>query len=599
MRRGFHLGVDVGSTTVKIVVLDSSETLLAWRYLRARGQPRQTLLAGIEAISQEVGPEFVLSAGLTGSGGGPIAAHIGVGHINELVAQVAAVGHYYPHVRTIIEIGGQDSKYMSVTWDEPSNKLVLADFAMNNLCAAGTGSFLDQQADRLGISVEDDFGRLALLSDLPARIAGRCTVFAKSDMIHLQQRGTPLPDILAGLGMALARNFKSVIGRGKAFTPPVLFQGGVAYNKGVVRAFERVLELNPDEIVVPQHPHLMPALGAAFLAMEEEPENGALTFQDFAELTGMGHTQHRLKQLPPLLNLAEDKSALPVARSDCDGDPILRVPVCLGIDVGSVTTKVAVMGEDGALLAHRYLPTAGQPLEAVQRGLAEVAAEIAEKVEVIAVGATGSGRYLTADYIGADVVRSEITAQARAAIFVDPTVDTIFEIGGQDSKYISLDNGAVVNFTMNTACAAGTGSFLEEQAEKLGISIRRDFSQSAFCSSCPLALGERCTVFMESDLVHHQQQGAIHNDLIAGLAYAVVENYLNRVVNKRPIGRNVFFQGGVASNASVEAAFQARTGGKIVVPPHHEISGAIGASLLAREEMAATYAERCSAEDTL
>ncbi len=221
----------------------------------------------------------------------------------------------------------------------------------------------------------------------------------------------------------------------------------------------------------------------------------------------------------------------------------------------------------------------------MRQALFEVGAEVAERVTVMGVGATGSGRHLTADFVGGDVVRSEITAQARAALAIDPQVDTIFEIGGQDSKFIRLQDGAVVNFAMNSACAAGTGSFLEEQADRLQIRIEDDFSRRAFCSDCPAALGERCTVFMESDLVHHQQQGAQVTDLTAGLAYAIVENYMNRVVGNREVGERIFFQGGVAWNDAVVAAFQTSVGRPVIVPPHHDVTGAIGAALLARDEM--------------
>jgi predicted CoA-substrate-specific enzyme activase len=261
------------------------------------------------------------------------------------------------------------------------------------------------------------------------------------------------------------------------------------------------------------------------------------------------------------------------------------VPAYVGIDVGSISTCIAVIDAEDRVLARRYIFTAGRPLDAVREGLLQVGAELAGRVEVAGVGTTGSGRYLTGDFVGADVVRSEITAQARAAVSFDGDVDTIIEIGGQDSKYIRLHRGTVVDFAMNHACAAGTGSFLEEQAERLRIDIESDFSRLAFSSRSPVSLGERCTVFMESDLVHHQQQGEVVEDLVAGLAYSIAENYLNRVVNGRPIGRRVFFQGGVAWNAAVVSAFEHLLQRPVRVPPHHDVSGAIGAAILAREEL--------------
>jgi predicted CoA-substrate-specific enzyme activase len=582
MNKKTYLGIDIGSTTVKMVVLNKQRQLLTWRYRRSQGQPRSTLLNEIQSLSKEIDLSHIAAVGLTGSGGGAIAKRIGGHHVNELIAQTRAIGEYYPQARTVIEIGGQDSKFLSVAWDDKIEQMVLVDMAMNNLCAAGTGSFLDQQAERLGLSIEHDFARLALQSQNPARIAGRCTVFAKSDMIHLQQKATPQSDILAGLAMALARNFKSVIGKGKSFTPPIVFQGGVAYNDGVVRAFEKVLKLSPGALIIPKYHQLMPALGTALIALDEELAGQLSTFQGFAPLEEQERLLKPKQKRMPILPTTAIHFASPI---QIPSAPMTRQSVYLGIDVGSITTKVVLIDEQAQIVARRYWHTEGKPLEVVRQALFEIGQQVGERVDVKGVGVTGSGRYLTADFVGGDVVRSEITAQARAAIAIDSTVDTIFEIGGQDSKYISLDNGAVVNFAMNSACAAGTGSFLEEQAEKLQIKITPDFSEQAFGSQCPVALGDRCTVFMESDLVHHQQQGVKIEDLTAGLAYAVAENYLNRVVSNRPIGQNIFFQGGVAWNNSVVSAFSELTQRQITVPPHHDVTGAIGAAILAMEEM--------------
>jgi predicted CoA-substrate-specific enzyme activase len=265
-----------------------------------------------------------------------------------------------------------------------------------------------------------------------------------------------------------------------------------------------------------------------------------------------------------------------------------KVDAWLGLDVGSISTKIAVIDAHNEVLAKIYLMTAGQPIEAVRKVLRDIGGQIAAlPVEVVIRGAatTGSGRYLTGDIIGADLVINEITAQATAAAAIDPQVESIFEIGGQDSKYIALDRGVVVDFEMNHACAAGTGSFLEEQAERLGVSIKRQFADLAFSSKSPTRLGERCTVFMESDLLSHQQKGAATPDLAAGLCYSIVTNYLNRVVGQRKTGERIFFQGGTAFNEGVVAAFRQVTGRDVKVPPHHEVTGAIGAAVLARKHM--------------
>jgi predicted CoA-substrate-specific enzyme activase len=597
------LGIDVGSTTVKVVAVDRSQELLGWRYLRANGRPRQTVVQGVLSLEESLGPlgfgvgleplvgalgpggrpvHRVVSVGFTGSGGETVAHLAGGNHTNELVAQCRSIGRYHPSARTIIEIGGQDSKFMSVRWDPGVDRMVLVDFAMNNLCAAGTGSFLDQQAERLGLSIEDEFAKIAMRSQAPARVAGRCTVFAKSDMIHLQQRGTPLPDILAGLCAALARNFQTVIGKKKAFLPPIVFQGGVAFNPAVVRAFETTLDLEPGQLIVPEHHAVMAALGAAFVAMDEADEGGLPAFGGFTPvIEAIRSKRTGARTMPPLarggVGSTPEATPAPIRRTP--------MPVYLGLDVGSISTNLVLLDEAGEVVARRYLMTGGEPIEAVRRGLREIGDEFGPRVAVVGAAATGSGRYLTGDFVGADMIRNEITAQSRAAVEADPGVDTVFEIGGQDSKFIRLQDGAVVDFAMNSACAAGTGSFLQEQADKLHIDIAKDFSHLALSSAAPVCLGERCTVFMESDLVHHQQEGAGVEDLTAGLAYSIAQNYLNRVVNGRPLGVNLLFQGGVAWNESVVAAFVAITGRRVRVPPHHDVTGAIGAALLVRDEL--------------
>lgn len=591
---GHYLGIDVGSTTVKVAMLDEHKQLVNYRYMHARGRPRQTLADMLLGLQRDAELSGVMAVRFTGSGGGPIADQLGALHVNELVAQTRAVDEYYPHVRTVIEIGGQDSKLLLIDRDPHTGRAVLVDFRMNTLCAAGTGSFLDQQAERLGVCIEHEFAELALQAESPASIAGRCTVFAKTDMIHLQQRGVPLPEILSGLCYALARNYKSLIGRGKHFPTPILFQGGVASNQAVVHAFEDVLGLESGGLLIPEHHKLMAAVGTALILLDDQHsmaersnnvpgeaiDRSRAVFDLERLLTVLDETPTRGVALPPLTLMSSPYHCQMTALSD---DEPLNVYV--GIDVGSISTNVVLIDQEQRVIARRYLRTSGRPLAAVRQGLDEIGRQVGERILVRGVGVTGSGRYLTGAYVGADVVRNEITSQARAALAVDPTVDTIFEIGGQDSKYIRLERGTVIDFAMNKACAAGTGSFLEEQADKLDISVERDFGHLALASDSPASLGERCTVFMESNLVHSQQQGASVEDLTAGLAYSIAQNYLNRVVNGRSVGDNVFFQGGVASNEGVVAAFSQLTKAKITVPLHHDVTGAIGAAILASEHM--------------
>jgi predicted CoA-substrate-specific enzyme activase len=576
-----YLGIDVGSVSANTVIMNDRHEILEDHYTRIKGQPLQTVQKILEEILQRISPEQFNSFSFTGIGGKLLAELLGANFVNEIIAQAKAVQHFYPRVRTIIDIGGEDSKLILIA--EERGHFKISDFSMNTLCAAGTGSFLDQQASRLGMTIEA-FGQLALRSENPPRIAGRCSVFAKSDMIHLQQIATPDHDIVAGLCYALARNFKSNIGKGKPFIKPIIFQGGVAANVGMRKAFLDVLELSDEEFIIPKHFASMGAIGA--ILMTQESKESKLI--EAINLTSLQQylRDHQENQTPlkPLCLSSHHLLQREREASFSDVSAGEKINAYLGLDVGSISTNLVVIDGEKRVLAKRYLMTAGRPIEAVRIGLQEIGEEIGDRVVIKGVGTTGSGRYLTADFVGADLVRNEITAQATAAVTIDPSVDTIFEIGGQDSKYISIDNGVVIDFEMNKVCAAGTGSFLEEQAEKLDISIKGEFGTLALSAQEPVRMGERCTVFIESDLVHHQQSGANKDDLIAGLSYSIVQNYLNRVVGDRRIGNRIFFQGGTAFNRGVVAAFERVVGKEIIVPENHDVTGAIGVAILAMEE---------------
>jgi predicted CoA-substrate-specific enzyme activase len=572
---GLVLGLDLGSVSLDSVVLDQSGRMLWSGYTRTQGRPLKTALSVLRDIFNQYPRDHFALCALTGSGAASLASHLNALVINEILALTRGVAAVHPQARSIIDMGGEDAKLI-LTEPDGAGGLTIGDFAMNTMCAAGTGSFLDQQSHRLQFSIEE-FSELALKSQCPPRLAGRCSVFAKTDMIHLQQDATPDYDIVAGLCFAMARNLKSNIAKGKSVQPPVVFTGGVAANLGVRRALKEILGLEEGQLIVPRDFACLGALGAALGGLER---GGTRPLPNLSKLEeGAAAQRGSARRLAPLKWGAHHEKGL----NDITlPDGPLRG--YLGVDVGSISTNVVVIGESGRLLAKEYLMTAGRPLEAVKEGLRRVGEAMGDRLTILGAGTTGSGRYLTADFIGADLVRNEITAQATAAAFIDPKVDTIFEIGGQDSKYISLKNGAIVDFTMNKVCAAGTGSFLEEQAEKLGISIKGEFGDLALAAPDPVRMGERCTVFMESDLVALQAAGEEVPDLVAGLSYSIVQNYLNKVVEDRPVGRHVFFQGAPAANQGIVAAFEAVLGRPITVPPHHDVTGAMGAALLAMRE---------------
>lgn len=573
-----RIGADIGSVSVDLVVLDEADEIIHDEYIRHRGQPMKALAEGLDRLIDEYGADDIDSLSVTGSGG-PLAAELlEATFVNEIVSHATSVGRFHPQVHSIIEIGGEDSKLIVLGKDEKTGHTTIQDFAMNTICAAGTGSFLDQQASRLGLTIEE-FGDLALKSKSPPRIAGRCSVFAKSDMIHLQQKAAPDYDIVAGLCFAMARNFKSSIAKGKNMEPAFCFMGGVAANKGMVRAFTEVLELDKGALIIPEHFASMGAIGSVFVNRERGTEKPFAGTDGIWKYLSEKHVETDVAE-PLKIGDHHLESKAEVIKPDRIAAP---VKAFLGVDVGSLSTNLVVIDEDNNVLSKRYLMTAGRPIEAVRQGLAEVGEEVGDFVEIMGVGTTGSGRYLTGDFVGADIVRNEITAQATAAAYIDPEVDTIFEIGGQDSKYISLENGAIVDFEMNKVCAAGTGSFIEEQSERLGVNIKEEFGELALGADGPCRLGERCTVFMETDILHHQQKGATRDNLAAGLSYSIVLNYLNRVVQEKRVGDHIFFQGGVAFNKGVVAAFEMVTGKPVTVPDHHEVTGAIGMAMLAAQ----------------
>jgi predicted CoA-substrate-specific enzyme activase len=571
-----RLGLDIGSVSLCLILTDADGKIVDSRYIRHKGDPIGCAISAIAEINANFGP--IDKWGATGNGVSQLAKATGIPFFNEFSAISAAVSRLAPEARTVFEMGGQQAKYIHLSPIMGSSFATLDDFAASGLCAAGTGSFLDQQAKRLGIEIEGEFGVMALKSVNPPHIAGRCSVFAKSDMIHHQQRGVPVYDIIAGLCYAVARNFKGTIAKTKQLDLPVIFVGGVASNPGVIRAFKGIFEIPDSDFIVPEWHKQAAAIGCALLAGDYkfEPE---LFIKSAAEarkaaMLDMPRT-NALSYSFPDSKFYEKTILEQQPRPDIKSG-------YLGIDIGSLSTNVVLISEKCEVISRRYLMTAGRPIETVQQGLREIKNEIAPDFEILGVGTTGSGRYLIGELVGADVIRNEITAQATGGSYFIPEVDTIFEIGGQDSKFISMENGVVVDFEMNRACAAGTGSFLEEQAERLAVNIKAQFADMSFSAERPVACGERCTVFMESDLVKFEQGGASKEEITAGLAFGVVHNYLNKVVGRKKVGNKILFQGGVAWNKAVVAAFETVVGKEIIVPPHHDVTGAIGVAILTR-----------------
>lgn len=603
-----NIGLDIGAISLKLAAIGEScdramldaafaarpqfhlqalegRPVLLSEYRRIAGSPIQSAYDLLEEFYATMPQSRVEGVRITGSGGRAIAKVLGLYFENEFKAIARMVSEFYPAIRTVFEIGGESSKYIRIANGH------IVDYDRSGECAAGTGSFLDQQALRMRFAVEE-VGSVVCQASCAARIAGRCSVFAKSDMIHAQQKGYSPAEILRGLCDAVARNFKGAIVKGRPVEAPVALIGGVAQNAGVVGALREAFALDAASLITPAEFAWCGAIGTALLEAEEPRKRSILEIHrlrqhELVERPGAGEGDTTPLSTTQVVQL-RDRTGIYVPSPGSQ-----PIPAYLGLDIGSVSTNVVVIDEFGTVIHDVYLRTAGRPIDAVQEGLTEVEQRWGRRLEIRGVGTTGSGRELIAEVSGADVVNDEITAHKTGAIHISNTlggepVDTIFEIGGQDSKFISIENGVVVDFAMNEACAAGTGSFLEEQAEKLGISIKGEFAKLALSSAAPTRLGERCTVFMERDVTGWLHKGETVPDLVAGLAYSIALNYLNRVVRGRKIGKVVYFQGGTAYNDAVTAAFASLLGQKITVPPYNGVMGAIGMALIAREWHRAT-----------
>lgn len=582
-----YVGIDAGSASVNGMVIDERRRVVYESpYLRHMGKVEETVTVLIRELHWRFGKESIASVAFTGNHGKNLSERLGTFYEFEIISQVLGALHLQPDVRTVINMGGQDTSLAQINHGEAGWEL--AYFNTNGPCASGTGSFIDQQAERLATAVYEkkgkdqrpldsilgDFISLGLKSRKPASVACRCTVFTKSDMIHLQNKGELLEDIIYGLHIGNARNYLSTIVSKRSLLDPILFIGGLSLNALQVRAFKEYFP----SLIVPAYSTSVGALGVAIQALQSDRKD----CPDLERVLAKGPAQ-RLS-VPVGSRLVLEKTVFP-EKNETPWRPLGGSPAAyLGIDVGSTTTKYALISDTQEIIHKCYVPTQGKPIEVTQALLRHLREKIKDRVQILGVATTGSGRSVVGDFLNADLVIDEITAHARGAVEIDPEVDTIFEIGGQDAKYISIANTHPLDFDMNKVCAAGTGSFLHELANKYGIDIVGEFQEIALSSNQPVRLAERCTVFMESDLVSYHQKGVPREDLIGGLCYAIVHNYMNRVVGNRKIGERVMFLGGPSLNKAVVAAFENILGQGLVVPRHREVLGAYGAALSLQEK---------------
>jgi len=489
-------------------------------------------------------------------------------------------------VRAILHVGA--SGVALVGLDEQGH---LAAYETNTLCAAGTGSFLDEQAERLGVI----YGNVVTVpagEEVPD-IATRCTVFAKSDLIHRQQEGFSREAMWAGLCEGMTATLFQTLLKGRELPGRTVLTGGVSQNPFVLAAAQA---RHPGLVETTPSGHLAVALGAARMASRQQ---SSLTVDALLTRLGRPSTNGEILESHPRLVL--DKSTYPtfkVAREfvDEEGNEVRlsvvpeRGPLSgwLGVDIGSTSTKLAVLGENGDVLCDVYRRTLGEPIVATRRALSALESlweELGVEFTVRGLATTGSGRKLVGKVMGADVIINEITAHARGAMATAAgEIETIFEIGGQDAKYIRVQEGQIRDSAMNFVCSAGTGSFVEEQARKLGFQVQEVGDVTA--GIAPPATSDRCTVFMEQDVVKLLAAGRSREEAMGGVLYSVVKNYLNKVVGNRPVSSSrVVFQGATARNQGLVAAFEKLLDVEVIVSPHCHVMGSIGAALLAMERV--------------
>ncbi len=570
-------GIDIGSVSIALVVLDSAGQVTYRDYCFHSGNVSATLKAMLGKLPVQQPSGF----GVVGEKGREF-FKVGV-EVNEQVAVIAGIKSFVPNPGAIVTIGGET--FGLILFDRQGH---YQKYISNSACAAGTGSFLDQQASRLGLSGSEELSRIgeAYQGD-PPRIATRCAVFARTDLVHIQQQGYGLPAIAAGLARGVAQNIYDTLFHGVELLDPVVVAGGVSKNRKVLQylqeAVGRPLQPLPDG-------EYIAAIGAALIALEQQKTAEASPPIPVHTLFGRTTAVRRSYGYAPLSTVKTYVSNFESWKSEVSDEVEIDIyePLSpgddtecyLGVDIGSTSTKATLMNREKAVVAGFYTRTAGQPIAAVQkltRAIAGLEQRFSMHFRILAAGTTGSGRKFIHAITRADYAVDEITAHARAAYHLTPEIDTIIEIGGQDAKFTVLKNGNVTFSVMNYVCAAGTGSFIEEQAKRLGVSLQ-DYAGLALHASAPL-ISDRCTVFMERDLNHLLSLGYTREELLAAALHSVRDNYLSKVAHVNKIGNHITFQGATAKNDALVKAFEQKLQKPITVSKFCHLTGAFGVCL--------------------
>ncbi len=574
----YTIGIDIGSTTVKVAVLDDEHHILFSDYQRHFADIKGTLARLVEDARSKLG-ELDVKPTITGSGGLAIAKILDVPFSQEVVCVTDALQMYAPQTDVSIELGGEDAKIIYLT-----NGI---EQRMNGVCAGGTGSFIDQMASLLQTDAAG-LNEYAKNYDTIYPIAARCGVFAKTDIQPLINEGATKENLAASIYQAVVNQTISGLACGKPIRGNVAFLGGpLHFQSELQNAFVRNLNLTEEHIIAPDNSHLFAAIGAALNAEHTESVASLKSLDE--KLHSDIQIEMEVDRMDPLFHdqkeyqdFCESHNRYTVKK----GDLATYEGNCfLGIDAGSTTTKVALVGEDGSLLYSFYSSNNGSPLNTSIRAIQEIYSRMPDSAKIVRACSTGYGEALIKAALMLDEGEVETIAHYTAAAFFEPDVDCILDIGGQDMKCIKIKNQAVDNVMLNEACSSGCGSFIETFAKSMNYKIE-DFAKIALFAEHPINLGSRCTVFMNSKVKQAQKEGADVSDISAGLAYSVIKNALLKVIkltDPRDLGKNVVVQGGTFYNDAVLRSFELISGITAIRPDISGIMGAFGAALIARD----------------
>ena len=573
----YHTGIDVGSTTVKVLTLDAAGSQVFSKYRRHYADVRKTVLVILEELKAEIG-DSLSSFAITGSGGLNLSGHLDMTFVQEVIAVATSIRNMAPQTDVVIELGGEDAKIIYL-----SNGV---EQRMNGICAGGTGAFIDQMAALIQTDASG-LNEYAKTYQEIYPIAARCGVFAKSDIQPLINDGVSREDLAASIFQAVVNQTISGLACGRRIQGNVAFLGGPLYFLSELRsAFVRTLGLGPDQVIFPDQAHLCAARGAALASRKEAPVRLSDILLRFEHIDS---TVTEMHQMAPLFDTQEAYDAFVMRQSR---HVVARQPLetfegdCfLGLDAGSTTTKLCLISDSGKLLYTFYSSNCGDPLEVVRQAFSDLQARLPAGAHIRRSCATGYGETLMKSAFHLDEGEVETIAHYTAARFFDPEVDCILDIGGQDMKCIRIKNGSVDSIMLNEACSAGCGSFIENFANSLGYTAEQ-FAQKAIFAKNPIDLGTRCTIFMNSNVKQAQKEGASVEDIAAGLATSVIKNALFKVIklsDANALGSHIVAQGGTFYNHAVLRSFEQLLGHEVIRPDIAGLMGAFGASLLARD----------------